>query len=466
MPSKKVKGKGFMQNKFDWGVYPDAEVFLDSHVEAFLTKNSFSRKLSVRMEKETSTRFFDWIDHIVIPKATVGEEEVSKLGFKEKNAEAPKGTKVFVNSDTIFFPVLLGDSFEVALKPERLENFIEVMGDRQKIEGKPFSLFRKAVINEENGCVLSAVERRGYDGYVVKDTGDIEDYREVMKAFISRNRSYETDREGMDETKKLIQESQKKISSARVADAFFRAERKYWENRNKAGQIQRKRQDVLGLGWGNHDHHTYRSSRRNFKSLIDIFETMGYVCREQFHAGEQAGWGAQIVEHPVCNIVVFSDVDLTVEEVKKDFAHADLESQKDLGTVGLWVGLHGESILQAGMHHLEARFQFEKLKEDLNDMKINTLPAFSNFSFLKQAFTQADKWPVDKKRLDILVKKGSITHEQYERFVKEGARGSHLENLQRREGFKGFNQDSVSAIIKATDPRISKAKGSKEEKFA
>jgi hypothetical protein len=37
--------------------------------------------------------------------------------------------------------------------------------------------------------------------------------------------------------------------------------------------------------------------------------------------------------------------------------------------------------------------------------------------------------------------------------LEEGAVGSHLENLQRRGGFKGFNQKSVSVIIEATDPR-------------
>jgi hypothetical protein len=35
----------------------------------------------------------------------------------------------------------------------------------------------------------------------------------------------------------------------------------------------------------------------------------------------------------------------------------------------------------------------------------------------------------------------------------QGAIGSHLENLQRKGGFKGFNQKSVSVIIQATDPR-------------
>jgi len=31
--------------------------------------------------------------------------------------------------------------------------------------------------------------------------------------------------------------------------------------------------------------------------------------------------------------------------------------------------------------------------------------------------------------------------------------GSHLENLQRKGGFKGFNQHAVSLIIAETDPR-------------
>jgi hypothetical protein len=38
-----------------------------------------------------------------------------------------------------------------------------------------------------------------------------------------------------------------------------------------------------------------------------------------------------------------------------------------------------------------------------------------------------------------------------QRFLAEGAIGSHLEILERRGGFKGFNQKSVSAIIAATD---------------
>jgi hypothetical protein len=38
-------------------------------------------------------------------------------------------------------------------------------------------------------------------------------------------------------------------------------------------------------------------------------------------------------------------------------------------------------------------------------------------------------------------------------FAVRGAIGSHLENIQRGEGFKGFNQQTISDIILRTDPR-------------
>jgi hypothetical protein len=60
---------------------------------------------------------------------------------------------------------------------------------------------------------------------------------------------------------------------------------------------------------------------------------------------------------------------------------------------------------------------------------------------------------VRRERAEKLLRGGLITQEQFEKFVAEGAIGSHLETLQRRGGFKGFNQKSVSAIIAATDPR-------------
>jgi len=82
---------------------------------------------------------------------------------------------------------------------------------------------------------------------------------------------------------------------------------------------------------------------------------------------------------------------------------------------------------------------------------------FSDFSFLKQAFTEGEHWTVRRERLEKLRASGLITDQQFQKFTTEGAIGSHLENLQRKGGFKGFNQHAVSLIIDETDPRKQKS---------
>jgi hypothetical protein len=105
------------------------------------------------------------------------------------------------------------------------------------------------------------------------------------------------------------------------------------------------------------------------------------------------------------------------------------------------------------MHHLEARFDFARLRDQLAQQGVGTMKPFSDFEFLRQAFTEGERWPVRPERVKRLREAGLITAEQAEQFRRDGAIGSHLENLQRKGGFKGFNQKSVSAIIAATDPR-------------
>ena len=43
----------------------------------------------------------------------------------------------------------------------------------------------------------------------------------------------------------------------------------------RAARVQKARQDRLGLGWANHDHHTFRCSRRFFPRLIGMFAPAG-----------------------------------------------------------------------------------------------------------------------------------------------------------------------------------------------
>src|SRR5438067_7329624 len=104
------------------------------------------------------------------------------------------------------------------------------------------------------------------------------------------------------------------------------------------------------------------------------------------------------------------------EETAIDFSVKKLPPASRLGTVGLWAGLHGESFLQAGMHHLEARFDFNVLRDQLKTCGINTMNPFSDFEFLRQAFTEGERWPVSRQRAERLLSNKLITRDQFDQF--------------------------------------------------
>jgi hypothetical protein len=445
-----------LMKSFDWNLYPETEVFLQNTVLEFLSHNHIAQDISQRMLTETATRFFDWIDHVVLPEKKVDLDDLNRLGYEEEIFECPDGTTAFVHPSATFFPLLLTTSSmtEVALKPESLEHFVQVIGSNSEISGSINGPYRRAVIHDTNGWCLTAVERRGYHGFLVpSEPYDNSEYEDTLEVFSIRRRVFDDDTEGLRWTISLVEEYSKP-SKSQAADAFFRSERRFWQSRDVGGQVQKSNQDRLGLGWGNHDHHTFRSSRENFHLLIQLLETLGFRPRERFFAGAEAGWGAQVLEHPVCGITIFADVDITTEERDIDFAHIKMSEQDRLGTVGLWVGLHGESILSAGMHHLAALMDFKRGRESLEQRNVKTMRPFSTFPFLQQAFVESERRSIDKSRLDKLLQQKLITEEKYDSFTKRGAISSHLENIQRDQGFKGFNQESVSVIIKETDPRI------------
>ena len=193
--------------------------------------------------------------------------------------------------------------------------------------------------------------------------------------------------------------------------------------------------------------------------LISVLESLGLTCRERFYAGKEAGWGAQILEQPQAGIVVFADVDLGPDEVSGDFAHEPLAPAAHLGTVGLWCRLHGEAMLQAGMHHLECRFDFAAARQQLLALGIRSMPPFTNLPYLKQAFTEGEIWPVAPRRLAAALADGAITEAAGRRLSPVGAIGSHLEILQRDQGYKGFNKAGINEIIRDTDPRRRESAG-------
>jgi hypothetical protein len=444
---------------FTWETQPQAWALVRRLVDDFVARCPAAATLAKRMAGESGTRFVDWVDSITLP------ETDSRVGELERVGYVTGADGVCRQAAGVFPTIVIREQtpFEVAIKVDSVADFAAVHQIQNDIEGQPLSIYRYLPIAESAGVRFAAVERHGYRGFAVPKFDAETAFARLMhlEAFRSRRRDFADDAAGFDHASGLIDNALRDgLDAAVVCDLFFAAEREFWMRRNRAARVQYARQQSLGLGWANHDHHTYRSSRANFTRLVALWEKLGLQIRERFYAGQEAGWGAQVMEQPVTGIITFNDVDLSAEELMGDFAHEPLAPRDRLGTVGLWCGLHGDSALQAGMHHLECQFDFEALRDQLqNEHGVKVMKPFTDFPHLRQAFTEGERWSVADARIRRLLEAGLITLEQANQFRAQGAIGSHLENLERNEGFKGFNQTGVSEIIAATDPRRHLAAG-------
>lgn len=446
------------QSEFEFACQPEAEKALLDILEEAMKKNNQLRELDKALQEKASTRLFDFIDHFSIGLREGIEEELGLIGFTVEDAGA--SYRVFQHTGAKLPRIVVRDESSVidavAVKVESIAEYLMVRGRGGYIEGSPFSPYRRCLISEENGVSFFVVERRGSISMepIVEDAAAARKYVDSLEKWMTRPREIEDEDEGMRLTLHIATELIQAHGRDMAAWIVLEGERKFWQSKNKAGQLQKNRQDQLGMGWANHDHHTFRSSRSRFHLLVRLFEMLGFHLRERYYVGKEAGWGAQILENSRAGLVCFLDVDLDELELEVDFAHVPLNELQKLGTIGLWCALHGDSMLASGMHHLEGQFLFDKLREDLGQIGVSMMDPFSNFPYLKQAFTKGEIWQVSPSRVNRLVSENKITSEEAERFLKQGAIGSHLENLQRREGYKGFNKKNVSTIIRKTDPRL------------
>lgn len=445
------------EKQFEWKQHPKAEALIDQVLQRCAEENGDIAHLQNELHDQTSTRLFDWLDHVIVGRSKEMEDLLQEVGYV--GCDAAKKYRVFTHPGAQLPWVVMRDSeqdiFGIAVNVESISDYLMVRGITREIEGTPLSGYRRCCISTENDVSLTVVERRATRTMEPTHPGidHVEKYLEASEKWLTRPRAMEDRDEAMRLTLSLAEEIVDSVGEDMAAWIVCEVERRYWQFRNQAGQLQKARQDRLGMGWANHDHHTFRSSRKQFPQLVRLFEMLGFHCRERFYAGEQAGWGAQVMENSRCGLVLFLDVDLDPKELEIDFAHQAIPDLSELGTIGLWCELHGDSILQAGMHHLEAQFFFGELTEDLKKIGVGMMQPFSDFPYLKQAFTEGEIWRVDPWNIRRLLSEGKITKEQADHFSTKGAVGSHLENLQRREGYKGFNKKNVSFIIKKTDPR-------------
>lgn len=435
-----------------WTSQPAACELVKKSLARMRGRSPFLVTLSKRMLEETGTRLIDWLDRI---STTSSEAELMAAGFVKDASQRPV---VYRHPEAQLPAVVVDYGKELAaIKVESVAAFLMAQGldSRCQIFGSAGSAVRRCCVDCHTDFECWIVERHGTQAWQTDQASpelqaDVVHHRE---RFLIRRRQFDHTKDGFAYARQLIEAAILAIGRDRTCDLFFEAERAYWQSRNDAAAMQRLRQDRLGLGWANHDHHTYRSSRDAFAPLISILELLGFQCRERFYAGREAGWGAQVLEQSTCGLVIFADVDLAPDEIEHDFAHQPLDQRLSLGTVGLWCALHGEAFLAAGMHHLECQFDFEEARSQLGLEGVRTMKPFTDLPNLKQAFTEGQRWPVAEAAIQRALAAQWITPEQARSFREQGAIGSHLEILERQDGYKGFNQTGISDIISATDPR-------------
>lgn len=434
----------------DWKPEPVAEQFIRTYLEEALGACPGAAGFADLLLDRVAIRLRDLLDYICFDDERL-IPALKAAGWREKGV-GHYGNPLGWFPDFVHRPGKQTIYFRV----EFVEDFLSANGITAAIEGQQGGPFRQARIFEGTTHDFGVVERHGYAGVNPEPVSEslIRVAKTHQQAFRARRRQFDHPEQGFDYTDQLVEAAVRDLGKDWSCALFLRAEREYWMTRNRAGRVQKERQDALGIGWANQDHHTYDSSRTWFYRTIRVLETLGFECRELFYAGAGAGWGSQILEQPVLQSVIFADIDLAPEELGLDFAHqTNIVPLHPYRRAGLWCYLHGESMLEAGLNHLECMYDSKRFNSQFEELNIPMMAPFSDFPHLYQALTVGEWWPVDPRRIDHLVEEGHITAEMGENFKMYGAIGSHFENLERNDGFKGFNQPGIDDVLRIIDPR-------------
>ena len=430
-----------------WTVQPQAETFLQGWLADALARVPEAARYAEALKIGTGVRLRDIIDHLTGDDALVAAAKTA--GWR---AEAG----AHENRDG-FFPGIIRSTGEtrIGFRVESVDRFLAATGISADVAGPAFGPLRMATVFRGDGIAFVAVERNGATGYTIEPVSEasIRATRLHLQVFRTRRRRFDTVEQGLVHTEALVDAAVASIGQHRACDIWLRAERDYWMTRCPAGARQKARQDAHGIGWSNIDHHTYDGSRQHFAGTVHILEKLGYELREMLYAGALAGWGSQILEQPALRSTIFADVDLAPHEIAIDFAHDVLPPLDKHRRAGIISVMHGESILEGGLNHVAGMYDNVAMRAVQAQGGQAMMAPFSDFTFLYQELTEGDWAAVEPSRLDVLEAGGHLTPAEAEDFRLNGAIAAHLENLERNDGFKGFNMPGIDGVLRTIDPR-------------
>lgn len=432
-----------------WAPRPQAESVLRDIMARLLKECPKAREYQQTLTERCAVRLRDIVDHIAFSDAAIAEN-ITSAGWRETSSD------VWENSSGMFPAFVRRDGPPILwVRVESAETFESSTGLRIKIEGAEHGPARRAMVFQTPSAGLGIFERSGHAGYDIPDVGAkaIFEARRGLQAIQARRREFDSIDQGLKHTENLVDALVGAIGDHWACDLWLKAEREYWMRKCAPGRRQKERQDRAGIGWSNIDHHTYDSSRAYFRGAVRILEKLGYKLREMLYAGELAGWGSQVLEQPALKSTIFADVDLAPEELNIDFAHEPLPPLDRHRRAGLVSAMHGESILEAGLNHVAGLYDWRVLHAQLAKEGVEMMAPFSDLDELYQELTAGDWGAVDPGRIDRLEQEGHLPKEEADRIRIEGAIVTHLENIERNYGYKGFNRLGIDSVLRKLDPR-------------
>jgi hypothetical protein len=402
-----------------------------------------------------------FVDHLGVPAGDIEPRDLVALGFVQA-AVHPVDAAVYRHG-TLKLPAvyrLASGRPRLTLMVDDVTDFLVACGrwvEDVRIEGDPFGGLRRARLGESAGHELWVVERKGARGFTPRASGarEISAAMRTREAFRRRPRyvaagDEAAEVERMGRCASLIQHGRSEFGPSRAAALFFEAELERFIRRNRAARILDSRLRMLGVGFPHIDHLVYRSSRHRLRSLIRIFDSLGFERRGQVATDR---YGAQILEHPELAITLLAETDLEPGESEIDFAYEGLRPLVPPGPIERYTLLHGESILGAGVHRVVVSADIERARSILASDGVETRPLIVDTAMRRETTTVAEPWAPDADRVEHAIRCGAFDPTRSLELTSLGAPGSELGLVERRDARRDFDADELMAEA-APRPRM------------
>jgi hypothetical protein len=383
-----------------------------------------AQQLDRRLRAACSVRLHDMVDHIRRPDAAA----FAAFGWRSH------GDGVWRAPDATLPDIVEDERPAIGLRVDSIERFLNATGIEADMEGAAHGPYRQARIFRGRAVDCAVIERRGWRGHAPPLLGErkLRRARLHQQIFRTRRRQFQSEPRAIAHTLRLAEAAATDLGGAWAGALFLRAEREYWAMQCLPALRQQQRQLAAGVGWCTVRRHAYACSREHLAETRRVFEILGHTGAGLAHAHDDGGWGAIVLDASATGIAPHTllCVDLAPHELTLGACAGALSPLTWLGPPGLWCGLHGESLLEAGLCSASAAYDLGALMSD----SAGDLDRLAEDRRAARLTLRGEHKAVDPRRVAVLERARYIQRQQAETHSMLGAIGAQFEVVQGRAG--------------------------------